>query len=299
MNGRGHSGMCHNRTNDGKSCQSCIELERIEAQIVETQEALDRLHAKHLEIQTKANHSHDSLMRRLPPEIVANVFQLYLPTLPADNNLRNMGVYAMKPPLILGAVCRAWRQITLTTPQLWNFVKMKLTYTYDLRGRCDYAQKRLARSGELPITICLDIEPAIYAFDTVHDLLDAIIQCSDRWHVLDLRCHSSAFFHIANQVRATPILHTLRLRVADVPLISQCSLRISDATPEIIDLHGAMLINAIDANWIRHHIWSVAHFPALSRLTTNIFPFLLQSLSTTEYRSSSLKVSIVIHQGYL
>ncbi|KAJ7830516.1 hypothetical protein B0H14DRAFT_2201338, partial [Mycena olivaceomarginata] len=60
--------------------------------------------------------SHKALIshpRRLPPDIVREIFVACLPT---D---RNAVMSAQEAPLLLCRICSAWRTIALSTPRLW------------------------------------------------------------------------------------------------------------------------------------------------------------------------------------
>ncbi|KZP22610.1 hypothetical protein FIBSPDRAFT_738857, partial [Athelia psychrophila] len=52
--------------------------------------------------------------RRLAPELVAHIFELCLPE-------DRLGVYRMaEAPLLVSQICRGWRHVALSTPNLWT-----------------------------------------------------------------------------------------------------------------------------------------------------------------------------------
>lgn len=68
-------------------------------------------------------------INRMPFEVISYIFALSLP--------RRFGAYSdfESAPLILGAVCRMWRDIAWSTPQLWNRIKIHLTPRSPAKGR--------------------------------------------------------------------------------------------------------------------------------------------------------------------
>ncbi|KAJ7785186.1 hypothetical protein DFH07DRAFT_699116, partial [Mycena maculata] len=59
-------------------------------------------------------------VRRLPPEIVQEIFLACLPT------QRNAVMSAQEAPLILTSICASWRALALSTPALWASLHLPL-----------------------------------------------------------------------------------------------------------------------------------------------------------------------------
>ena len=92
-------------------------------------------------------------IRRIPPEILAEIFILTLPKewqlvfKPQSSSYRNA-------VLLPGQVCRIWRDISLTTPQLWSRVSLDI----GLQGKSFQAEVNLvdtwlSRTGQYPLSI--------------------------------------------------------------------------------------------------------------------------------------------------
>ncbi|KAF5312471.1 hypothetical protein D9619_003738 [Psilocybe cf. subviscida] len=102
---------------------------------------------------SEANRKHDVLMNRLPLEICCEIFRQYLPP-----------VEPVKPenctPLILSAVSRSWRALCHSTPDLWTVMSLHVSIRDDSRSktRAEVAQDWISRSGELPLTVIIDIK---------------------------------------------------------------------------------------------------------------------------------------------
>jgi hypothetical protein len=77
-----------------------------------------------------------SPIRRMPPEILRAIFLEYhvsmideLSMWVGDNSIEDNDWYTMEfynGPLKLGVVCRRWREIVMSWPQLWSFVHLKV-----------------------------------------------------------------------------------------------------------------------------------------------------------------------------
>ncbi|EIW78457.1 hypothetical protein CONPUDRAFT_167461 [Coniophora puteana RWD-64-598 SS2] len=66
-----------------------------------------------------------SAVRRLPPEILADVFLLSLPALSAAATVGHLPMLSKGQPVALSVaqVCRFWRDVALGTPELWRVIK--------------------------------------------------------------------------------------------------------------------------------------------------------------------------------
>ncbi|KAF7352407.1 F-box domain-containing protein [Mycena venus] len=82
----------------------------------------------------------------LPPEMMSEIFTHCLPT----ERWMDM-VNTSEAPLLLMHVCRTWRQITISTPNLWT------TFDVNVAGIYNYfpeiAQSWLARAREYPLSV--------------------------------------------------------------------------------------------------------------------------------------------------
>src|SRR5271155_4400079 len=92
------------------------EMARLEREL----EALSKDHDE-LDRQLTACQSLLTLPRRLPEDILREIFQLGLPT---DRN-----AYPSKKtaPLIFTHICRRWRRVAISTPSLWSTIHIRIT----------------------------------------------------------------------------------------------------------------------------------------------------------------------------
>lgn len=125
---------------------------------------------------------------RLPPEILGDIFKLYL-----DKPELDMATYwdnAMRPavchnsknsnsPLILGRVCSYWRAVAISTSALWTTIVL-----YSPRPRhIPLIKSWLERAGRRPLTIAM-VEyglPPNQAVEEVDQVVSTLVQYSPQW----------------------------------------------------------------------------------------------------------------------
>jgi hypothetical protein len=146
-----------NRTHpNAQSTTFKLSLDNIQAQI-------DALRASQKSLQCVTDYKKASLnpIRRLPPELLARIFEIYFESESKPNELI--------------CVCRLWRSTLLNMPWLWTMVACK-TYTKDELGYIDprwpdYTTHRLcttedrlesilSRCKGAPIELVVDLTPA-------------------------------------------------------------------------------------------------------------------------------------------
>ncbi|KAJ7513056.1 hypothetical protein B0H11DRAFT_1843504 [Mycena galericulata] len=148
-------------------------IQDLSAQRDETQEYID------------AHKALLSPVRRLPPDIVQEIFTACLPT------QRNAVMSAREAPLLLTCICRAWRALALSTPVLWASLHLPLEFIFDRSPAPAQVRQWLARSGRCALSLSIvgarNMEQweEDYA-DEVDGVLQALDECADRWHSIDL-----------------------------------------------------------------------------------------------------------------
>jgi len=138
---------------------------------------------------------------RLPPEILSEIFIRCLP------EGRNPICSLSDAPLLLGLVCRSWRDVSLSTPHLWSSIHVafsKSIYVAPTMGAKRHGVKAwLDRSGSLPLSFSIfgnshfrhDIGAADpeqkqeteMFYDHLKQLFQYFIQQTHRWQNVELR----------------------------------------------------------------------------------------------------------------
>ncbi|CAK5270551.1 unnamed protein product [Mycena citricolor] len=216
------------------------ELRRLNHEIREVEERLHALCTQRDELETEIGKHKAlvSLVRRLPDELLGEIFCFCIAAYPALVDPRT-------PPICLGHVSREWRRVSHSTPELWSSLhvphlgRADFGVLEDERGRfVDLALEWVARSGSHPLYIsstldelntqpvqavarhawshianlCL-IFPAAVPAPTVASFLQLELPAL---HTLHVECHSdfgSALWADAAVLRA-PRLRVLLLRIS-------------------------------------------------------------------------------------
>ncbi|KAJ7641126.1 hypothetical protein FB45DRAFT_716854, partial [Roridomyces roridus] len=87
----------------------------------------------------------------LPPEVVSDILIHTLPPYPVCPPLTGPA-----SPIALAHICGTWREIALSTPQLWRSIWLR--HTDHLQIPIEVVQPWLARSGSCPLSIQIESE---------------------------------------------------------------------------------------------------------------------------------------------
>ncbi|KAF8902238.1 hypothetical protein CPB84DRAFT_1776276, partial [Gymnopilus junonius] len=197
---------------NGDPCISCRELSCVNLQISNVKDQLEKLLYKRRKLKTERNHEHD-LMNSLPMELISYIFEFYVADMSTDNQWGS--------PMILSAVCQAWRKLVESTPVLWTYIQIFLSKS-TVRINVDILTNHIHHSGRLPLSIKIRAEETkddIYARMDIESrftpFVEELCSCSDRWEVFDCEVVNGITWrrlrqHIDGALGA-PILKTLRL----------------------------------------------------------------------------------------
>jgi len=135
--------------------QALEERSRIETEITSLFAHVDKLRLQQHKIDEFVD-AHRSLIpdvHRLPIELIQMIFCWCLPP-------RNSAMSAKEAPLLLGRVCKAWKEISHSTPQLWSTLHLHATSELELQSQENQRQLYgaaveawLRRSGRLPLSL--------------------------------------------------------------------------------------------------------------------------------------------------
>lgn len=165
------------------------------------------------DLNTQMNEHHDRLIHRFPPEISAEIFQMCLPTDIMDKDLHSeTSKHVLAAPLVLSAVCRRWRAISQSTPQLWMDIPLRLRAS-NLRSLPLLAKDWIDRSGQLPLSINFTVSPTkSLAPALISSMIAVLNQYSTRWLQLKYEGPSSALSQFASHTCGYSMLKTLKLK---------------------------------------------------------------------------------------
>ncbi|KAF9479376.1 hypothetical protein BDN70DRAFT_878859 [Pholiota conissans] len=215
----------------GDGCTLCSELQLLEL-------LQDELTRKTAQLRVKINQSHSTINRKLPPEILATIFQACVEDPSYYNSFEAADPPASfpPPPFLLGAVCRTWRDIAWSTPRLWSSITIHLDYRPDRHAiQRTLAEEWLGRAGQLPLSIRLvaDLHHRGTDIQLLQPLVGLINQYSPRWWNLDLDTPACIFPWFRPVGNRAPMLECLKVNERHHFLNSDST---GSDNPDILDL---------------------------------------------------------------
>ena len=165
---------------------------------------------------------------RLPPEIMADIFSacITVPSGAASYAHR----WTPKPeaimPLVLGMVCRTWRELAWSIPQLWRTIPISLNDPDHPSPNFEVFESWIARSGRCPLFIDVSYDEDIGCPDS-EDYIDdngdpyeislfrLLARTSERWYSANFDLHSCAYSILQCVSGRLPLLTSLYINIAE------------------------------------------------------------------------------------
>ena len=189
-------------------CRDAVEEECDPRELAQAEldASSERLRLKRYDVKRKINRFHRSIVRKLPLDVMSTIFEFCLPDF-TDHQLSPYTKEDLSIPLSLGAICSFWREIAWSMPSLWSSLVVRVPSKHDSHIVTGIAREWLARSGQLPLSICI---LSTFYNRTVSALADIVNQYSTRWSELDLYIPDRYYqrFHATNN--HAPILKSVR-----------------------------------------------------------------------------------------
>ncbi|KJA22620.1 hypothetical protein HYPSUDRAFT_643624 [Hypholoma sublateritium FD-334 SS-4] len=205
----------------GQSTCACNRLAVLEANIKDTEKTLASLERQRVPLKSELNQAHDTLLSRLPAEIVSLVFLFCTPTMVDACHTVPFNVM-LSEPLILGAVCHRWRTIAWATPRLWSSISVN-PISANLLKTTPLAEEWLERSRNLPLTINIYIPGRLrdirFPMSTeILPMLDALARHSRRWRHISIELPHRYILYICDSpfVDRPVALESIHIHLTDV-----------------------------------------------------------------------------------
>lgn len=243
-------------------CKSCDEINDVEQDIAQTVKHLRNLLLRHQDLKTEANHVHSPIMDLLPVEIISKIFETCLERVDDEQDgsftftsLLHSEVGA--PRMKLGAICRTWRQIAWSSPQLWKEVILVRCSPSERPDQYHMLDEWISRSKDLPLDLYLceyadDVTEDEYGQATWHTCLDLLAQCANRWRTMDVYLQMPSFEYLSKQIQDSPPVQSIILRRdqryhIDIPE-NYCLFHNHKLSPRSVSISGFFL-QEIAINW--------------------------------------------------
>ncbi|KAF9562258.1 hypothetical protein CPC08DRAFT_382881 [Agrocybe pediades] len=205
--------------NKGGPCQICQEILAVEKDAADAISRLEDVLARHQKLKAQLNHTHSPIIRDLPVEILSMIFySCFSEEMRLKDRKRRYEDWFV--PLHVGAVCRTWRQVAWSTPELWTVIVLEKMSPASYACR-QYAmlEDYILRSGTLPIHVFLydyrfratDIGMIAERCTCWEKSLELVAQCSDRWEGAYMTLSRSTFQYIVSNLKITPPTRRLTL----------------------------------------------------------------------------------------
>lgn len=189
------------------------------------------------------NIGHDYLTRKMPVEIIAEIFKATL----TRTLMPGLKDHVIDSPLFLGAVCQTWRKIAWSAPALWNWIHISLRRPASQHLE-ETVKEWIGRSGRLPLVIQITCGQAVLDDDENSDeegdsdeennsdeekssdgvrlspekrrfgkLLDYVNACSARWENVSFEAPSKIISALMGSCEGSPNLKMVRINTDNDP----------------------------------------------------------------------------------
>jgi len=195
-------------------------------------------------LQSLLNVKNDPFILKLPPEIASHILFSSMDAASYDR------VDKLPTALLLGSICRGWRLLARSTPELWSTLSfslgkpMKPGRLSQLQAVSDWLQL----SGGLPLTLRVFeyFGTGSVSQEECDPIIDILNQHSERWHKLFLYLPAK-FFHLFFGTSPRNILYKLHLVGDRLGLSATFKMR-SRPSPAHLGISYCP-ISALDIGW--------------------------------------------------
>lgn len=237
------------------------EITRYDAEITRLTKITERLKVEqtHIDLYIRQHRSLSALVRRLPAELLTMIFEACCGDRDLHNNqLANPIGLA---PLNLGLVCRFWRDITLSTPQLWRSICVVLDDA--IENTVGIVKLFLHNSLHYPLTIeIFDYNCDSMLMGPALDVAKTIALQCHRFKHLRLSGFQDTFGHLINGHELS-CLESLYLSISQVASGLDLSLSLAGVAPKLCAVD---LVNTISNISECQHVLTVLPFHRITHV---------------------------------
>ena len=243
----------------GERCSPCLRLQEVQSKIRECKELLNKLYIQEAQTKSSVNTVHDPIIRNLPLELVSNILTLCNPS-PVEND-EEIGSSPPTAPLStrryqfsLGTVCKTWRNIIRSTPQLWTNIYIRFPTRGGELEQEEFLLLSLRLSGSLPLQIQVWLPPDYGPSEGEHTMLSLLVEMlndhSERWKTLDLHVTARLLSHFKGVAPGAPTLKRLRINLFGPRNVINKAFRVSFGlpSPKVVNAYGTSFLS-IGIGW--------------------------------------------------
>ncbi|KAJ6539747.1 hypothetical protein B0H19DRAFT_1240374 [Mycena capillaripes] len=229
---------------------------------------------------------HPSLFLSLPPEITSEIF---IHCLPAERE--GDVINTREAPLLLMRICRVWREISISTPELWtNFEAVDAARYSHFSEIADTWLKR-AREHPLSLSVALD-----KTHDHNSDVMDVLQRYSSNIRSLELDMSGEDLSRMEPRIHDFTLLQELSIRLlpgvlqsfpakifSNTPLLHEVCL--SNVLPSFLALPWQQLTEFTGKNYTR----------AQCLAALRLMPHVAQCAFSTYWKARGDPVEVFLH----
>ncbi|KIM37874.1 hypothetical protein M413DRAFT_13072 [Hebeloma cylindrosporum] len=144
----------------------------------------------------------------IPPEILSHIFILTLPNRVEWHEIKRS---SLKRSMTLARVNRHWRNVAVSTPQLWTTILIdeksfpKLDVAHDAEEIC-MPKLFLQRSGMCPLSL------SVHTKEYNEEILATVVPLAERWHRITLDTPMRMLVSLSPIYNRLPLLRTLEFK---------------------------------------------------------------------------------------
>ncbi|KAJ7711948.1 hypothetical protein DFH07DRAFT_763422, partial [Mycena maculata] len=191
----------------------------------------------------------------LPSEITSEIFTHFLPAYP-----KHCQLVSPDSPSHLSRICRAWRNVAVSTPTLWNAIELNIHDPELHEHQLPLPKTRLTRSGGCPLCIALLCRYDTQISTTV--FVEAIVCHTSRRQEIELLLPYEDLRHI------TGVMPLLRILTLGPTMELEESTPV--ATPVVLFIQAPNLREATLSSYFNPFCITLS-WPQITKLTAGLY----------------------------